>query len=98
MTETIYNAFVEAGLEKEADRLSTTITDKDGNQKKVSGLGHYIAILDSHLDKNYDSTKDHLFNLSLDEAKDVVGEYLNKNRGDKESLWPLTKLLNSLTK
>jgi hypothetical protein len=50
MTEPIYNTFKESGFEKEARYLSTTVIDAKGNQKKVTGLGHYIAILDNMLE------------------------------------------------
>jgi len=41
----VYNAFVEAGLKEEANRLSTTI-----NGKVQPALGHYIAVVDNILE------------------------------------------------
>ncbi|GAG53065.1 unnamed protein product, partial [marine sediment metagenome] len=48
MKNQIYDLFKEAGLEMEAQKLSTT--NKRG--KIVSAIGHYIAIVDNILELN----------------------------------------------
>lgn len=52
MANELYDAFVEAGLEREARTLSTTVS---GNV--VSELGHYIAIADNFGAKFYQKAK-----------------------------------------
>ena len=53
----IYNAFKEAGLEKEARKLSETIKDNKGKNIVVPALGHYIAIVDNILELEAQTTE-----------------------------------------
>jgi hypothetical protein len=96
-TNQIYNAFVEAGLGTEARQLSTQKV-VDGVLRKVAGLGHYIAILDSLLG-NIDTSNQVVCN-SLIQAKKEMAYYLysikqsNEYSRLKQNLSP--KLFNQL--
>ena len=71
MSNEIYNAFIEAGLSREANRLSETQA-VEGRNRVAPAIGHYIAVLDNMLslesqfpDRQEDPQRAEYFNKSL---------------------------------
>jgi len=90
----VLNLFKEAGLEKEALQLSTTIIKKDGTQIKQTSIGHYIAIVDNMLalDKAMPRRSDNTQRTdSYSDAVVSLMEYAGTNKGPDSELFTQLK-------
>ena len=74
MKNQIYNAFVEAGFKREADRLSNTV---DG--KVQPALGHYIDILDTLNAPSLNGKFCGFMNEACDDARMNLNNFIIKN-------------------
>ena len=94
----VYNAFKEAGLEKEARQLSETIKDNNGNIKVVPALGHYIALLDNILDTNNHKNPDNsgiTYSLYVKSKYFITGFFNSENFYKKGAELIFNGLLNN---
>ncbi len=73
MAKRLYNAFVKAGLEKQARTLTETITLPNGDTKFVPRIGRDIVIFDAYLNKESFSSE------MLRNARRNLSVFLDRN-------------------
>ena len=95
MTNQIYNAFVEAGLEKEVNKLSETVKTQSGSRIRPA-IGHYIALCEEGI-ANVHGVYDNFSRFLFYKAKDIVENYINKSKNFQgENKGRVIRLLNNL--